>query len=58
MEAKEIKAIRLKLGKSQKDFGAMVGVTGTSIYKYEHGRSKPHPVFEAKIAELAKEITQ
>jgi len=54
MEAKEIKAIRLKLGKSQKEFGAMVGATGTSCYKWEHGRSKPHPIFVAKIEEILK----
>lgn len=54
MDAKEIKQIRLRLGKTQKEFGEMVGVTGTSIYKYEHGRSVPHPVFQAKILELSK----
>lgn len=58
MEAKEIKQIRLKLGLTQKEFGEKIGATGTSTYKWEHNRSKPHPVFVEKILELSKQITQ
>lgn len=58
MDGKEIKQIRLKLGLTQKEFGEKIGVTGTSVYKYEHNRCVPHPVFTAKIQELVKEITQ
>jgi DNA-binding transcriptional regulator YiaG len=56
MDAKEIKIIREKLGLTQKELGIKIGATGTSVYKWEHNRSKPHPVFVAKIVELAKEI--
>ena len=52
MEAKEIKQIREKLGWTQKELADHLGVTGTSVYKWEAGRSKPHRVFAAKIEEL------
>lgn len=58
MDAKEIKQIRLKLGLTQKEFGEKIGATGTSLYKWEHNRSKPHPVFLAKILELSKSTTE
>lgn len=34
-------AHRKKLGLSAQDFGALVGVTGQSIYKWEDGRARP-----------------
>jgi len=37
---------------SQAKFGKLVGVTGTSVYKWEFGRAKPHHVFADKIQEL------
>lgn len=55
MEAEEIKEIRVRLGLSQREIGKMVGATKTSWYKWEKGRSKPHPMFVEKILELAKE---
>jgi DNA-binding transcriptional regulator YiaG len=39
--AKRLAAQRQKLGLSAQAFGALVGVTGQSIYKWESGTSRP-----------------
>lgn len=36
-------ATRKKLGLSAADFGALIGVTGQSIYKWESGHARPRP---------------
>ncbi|MHC5011576.1 MAG: hypothetical protein ACYTG6_11605, partial [Planctomycetota bacterium] len=38
---KWVKADRLRLGLSAKDYGRLVGVSGLTIYNWEGGKSKP-----------------
>ena len=38
---KWVKADRKRLGLSARDYGRLVGVTGLTIYNWEHGKSKP-----------------
>lgn len=49
--AKRLKANRERLGLSAKDFGALVGVSGLTIYNWEQEKSRPR---EANLAALAK----
>ena len=53
MTPKQIKALRLSLGLSQENFGGKVGVSWTTINRWENGKSKPHKVF-VKIMEGMK----
>lgn len=39
--AKRLAATRSKLGLSAADFGALIGVSGQSIYKWEAGEARP-----------------
>jgi DNA-binding XRE family transcriptional regulator len=39
--AKGLATRRKKLGLSAEDFGALIGVTGQSIYKWETGKARP-----------------
>jgi DNA-binding transcriptional regulator YiaG len=41
--AKRLAAQRQRLGLSANDFGALVGVSGQSIYKWEAGEVRPRP---------------
>jgi DNA-binding transcriptional regulator YiaG len=48
--AKSVVAHRTRLGISAADYGALVGVTGHTIYGWEHGAARPR---KAQIAALA-----
>lgn len=48
--AKRLAAQRQKLGLSAQAFGALVGVTGQSIYKWESGHARPRPAQLRAIA--------
>ena len=50
--AKGLAANRKRLGLSAEEFGALIGVTGQSIYAWESGRTKPRPGAVAQIASL------
>lgn len=54
MEPDEIKAIREKLKMTQRVFANAVGVTETTISRWESGRVAPHQFLVDKIKELAK----
>jgi DNA-binding transcriptional regulator YiaG len=41
--AKRLAAHRAKLGISAKDYGALIGVSGLTIYKWEGGTVRPRP---------------
>jgi DNA-binding transcriptional regulator YiaG len=41
--AARLGATRKKLGLSAADFGALIGVSGQSIYKWESGEARPRP---------------
>ena len=48
--AKSVVAQRTRLGMSAADYGTLVGVTGHTIYGWEHGAARPR---KAQIAALA-----
>lgn len=48
--AKSVASHRRRLGLSAEDFGRLVGVTGHTIYQWEHGTSRPR---RAQLAALA-----
>ena len=52
LEPSEIKEIRKSLGWTQKQLALHVGVTKISVYKWEKGIARPHPMFATKIEEL------
>lgn len=39
--ARSVRAQRSRLGLSAKDYGALIGVTGLTIYNWEQGKSRP-----------------
>jgi DNA-binding transcriptional regulator YiaG len=46
--ARSVKSQRRRLGLSAEDYGKLIGVTGLTIYNWEHGRTRPRPAqFEA-----------
>lgn len=47
-----MKAHRLKLGFSAKDYGLLIGASMLSVYKWEDGKVKPRSSALAKIAEV------
>jgi len=47
--ARSAKAQRSRLGLSAADYGKLVGVSGLTIYNWEHGKSKPR---KAQLAAL------
>lgn len=50
--ATRLAAQRQKLGLSAADFAALLGVSGQSVYKWEHGESRPRAKQLEAIAEL------
>ena len=47
--ARSVKAQRTRLGLSAADYGKLVGVSGLTIYNWEHGKSRPR---RAQLAAL------
>ena len=52
MWAEEVKALRKKLGMSQQKFAEEVGVSISTIGRWESGIGKPLPIFVEKINEI------
>jgi len=52
MLAGKIKELREKLGLTQEQFAAKVGVTFSTVNRWESGRSKPSPLAMRQIMEL------
>ena len=50
--AKTIKDLRAKLGLTQEQFAAKVGVTFSTVNRWENGRGKPSPLAVRRIKEL------
>lgn len=50
--AKNLAALRKKLGLSAADFGLLLGVSGASIYLWEQGETRPRERNMPKIAEV------
>lgn len=51
----EIKKIRDRLGMSQEEFAHRVGVSFTTVNRWERGKSKPSPMAQASIRQLLGE---
>ena len=47
-----VRAQRKRLGISAADYGKLIGVTGHTVYKWEHGASKPRSAQLAALAAL------
>jgi transcriptional regulator with XRE-family HTH domain len=50
--AKRIRDLRSKLGMTQEQFAAKVGVTFSTVNRWESGKSKPSPLAMRQIEEL------
>ncbi len=55
---KLIRELRLALGLTQEQLAAALGVTYSTINRWENGRSKPSPLAMEKIEEMVKEVEQ
>lgn len=51
-----VKALRDKLGLSQEKLAARMGVTFSSVNRWENGHSKPSPLAVQKLEELVLEL--
>lgn len=52
MFAERIREARRRSGLSQKELGAMLGVSATAVHKWEHGQSEPDIETTARLARL------
>jgi len=50
--ARKIRELRSKLGLTQEQFAAKVGVTFSTVNRWESGKSKPSPLAMKQIEEL------
>jgi transcriptional regulator with XRE-family HTH domain len=53
---KLIRELRLETGLTQEQFAAELGVTCSSINRWENGRSKPLPLARQKVLEYLEQI--
>ena len=53
---KRLQAARAKLGLTQEQFAARVGVTWSTVSRWENGRGQPSPLAMGRIAELQREL--
>lgn len=52
--ARTIRELRAKLGLTQEQFAAKVGVTWSTVNRWENGRGRPSPLAMRQIASLRK----
>jgi DNA-binding transcriptional regulator YiaG len=50
--ARKIRELRSKLGLTQEQFAAKVGVTFSTVNRWESGKSKPSPLAMRQVEEL------
>ena len=55
--AKLVRDLRAKLGLTQEQFAAKVGVTWSTVNRWENNRGKPSPLAMRRIRELADGLT-
>lgn len=55
MNPEEIKALRKKLKLSQEGMGHLIGVSFTTINRWEKGKRKPIPLALAKLKQILGE---
>ena len=54
--AEMIRNLRAKLGLTQEQFAAKIGVTWSTVSRWENGRGKPSPLAMGRIKELRKTL--
>jgi putative transcriptional regulator len=52
--AKLVKELRYRLGMTQEQFAAQLGVTLNTINRWENGKSQPSPLALEKITQLTQ----
>lgn len=52
--ARSVKSQRRRLGLSARDFGKLIGVSGLTVYNWEHGKSRPRKAQVLALAGLRK----
>lgn len=53
---KIVKKLRAEMGLTQEQFAAKVGVTFSTVNRWENGKGKPSPLAMKQIEELRKEL--
>ena len=53
---KMIRNLRAKIGLTQEQFAAQVGVTWSTVSRWENGRGTPSPLAMRRIEELTREL--
>lgn len=53
---KIVKKLRITLGITQEQFAAKIGVTFSTINRWENGKGKPSPLAMKQIEELRKKL--
>ena len=56
--ALKIRRLRSKLGLTQEQFAAKVGVTFSTVNRWETGKSKPSPLAMRRIQEMMERIEE
>ncbi len=56
--SKIITKLRVALGLTQEQFAARVGVTLSTVNRWENGKGKPSPLALLRIEELQRELKQ
>ena len=56
--SKAIRKLRTALGLTQENFAAKVGVTYSTVNRWENNKGKPSPLARLRIEELQKELEQ
>ncbi|MBW4600793.1 MAG: helix-turn-helix domain-containing protein [Calothrix sp. FI2-JRJ7] len=51
-----LRELRIKVGLTQEQFAAALGVTYTTVNRWENGRSKPSPMAQRLIQKMQQEI--
>jgi putative transcriptional regulator len=58
MTGKEIKSLRFRLGLTQEKFAQELGVTVSSVARWERGIRSPSPLAEKALQNLAHRLLQ
>lgn len=53
---KKIRDLRAALGLTQEQFAAKIGVTFSTVNRWENGKGKPSPLAMKQIQQLAKKV--
>lgn len=53
--AKKIRELRSKLGLTQEQFAAKIGVTFSTVNRWENGKGKPSPLAMKQVEQLMKQ---